>query len=293
MFNLTCHRLQIRNIVQLTAKAGFWLAFCTALIGIASQINAAEPKKVAFLVGVSKYDKAGLNNLAYAEDDVAALGEAFKSSGFFVETLLGSAEGEKGATRAIINARLETQFVQNLKKINKNDIVLIALSGQGLQMNVEKAGARVEDQFFCPVDAVKTDPATMLSIGDLIQLVAHNSGAASNLFIIDAYHDSPSKGIDGSHLTIPRGTGMIFAASTGEKSYETDKLKHGLLAYYLLEGLNGRAKDEDGEVTWESLATYAKKQVIRNSPKLVSAEQSPNTVSNLSTVPVLVRIRTR
>ena len=255
--------------------------------------NAGGRKKAAFLIGVSKYDKAGLNNLAYAEDDMTALNQSLTTSGFETEILLGSGQGENRATRANIKNRLETRFAESIKKLNKSDVVLIAISGHGQQLDIDKAGARVEDHFFCPVDAIKTDPATLVSVSELIELVGRNSGAENNLFIIDACRDNPAKGgkgIDGSRISLPRNMAAIFGSTAGKQSYESDKLKHGLLTYYLLEGLNGRAKDEDNEITWDSLVNYTKKQVTRNAPELVGTDQTPNSISNVSGTPVLARV---
>ncbi len=274
--------------------------FCVALLLIAPSalVQAEETNKVAFLVGVSKYEKAGLESLSYAEDDVTALAKALKDAGFnHVETLLGSGQGGERATRENIRVKLEVNFANNLKRLKKADTVLIALSGHGQQLDVEKNGKQVEDHFYCPVDALKTDAATLLSVGDLIELVGRNSGAENNLFVIDACRNNPAKGakgLDGSRISLPRNMAALFGSSSGKQSYECDEYKHGLLTYYLLEGLRGGAKDGDGEVTWDSLVNYTKKHVSSDAPKKVGSEQRPNSISNINgNPPVLVPAGTK
>ncbi len=278
------------------SKTALALAAIAALL-VAQTALAAEPRKVAFLVGVSKYEKAGLNDLTYAEADVTALADALKSSGFFVQTLLGSGEGDKRASRENIKTQLEGRFAENIKRLNKDDVVLIGLSGHGQQLDVVKGGGRVEDHFFCPVDALKTDPATLVSVSELMELVGRNSGAENNLFVIDACRDNPGKGagkgIDGSRISLPRNMAAIFGSSAGKQSYESRQLQHGLLTYYLLEGLKGNAKDNDGDITWDSLVNYTKKQVIKNAPTLVGEQQTPNSVSKVTAAPVLARVELR
>ncbi len=252
--------------------------------------RAAEPRKVAFLVGVSKYDKAGLNNLEYAEEDMRELAGELKKAGFTVTLMLGGEKGDLRATRDNLHIRLEEEFLdRQAKKLDKRDVVLIGLSGHGLQIQVPKNGKLVEDSFFCPVDALKTDPGTMLSIGDLMENLAANSGAENNLLVIDACRDNPAKGskaLDGSNVTqLPPNLAVLFSSSAGTRSYESDKLKHGIFAYYLLEGLRGGAEDKDDEVTWDALVGYVKKHVDRAAPNLVGNPQRPNGISNLQGAP--------
>ncbi len=272
-----------------------WICSIATLLLLAhiAASPAAEPRKVAFLIGVSKYDKAGLDSLAYAEDDVTALGKKLHDdAGFYVEILTGSGEGEKRATRLNIRTQLEEKFAKNIKRLNKDDMVLIALSGHGQQLDVEKNGRQVEDHFYCPVDALKTDPDTLLSVGDLIELIGRNSGAENNLFVIDACRNNPAKGakgLDGSRISLPRNMAALFGSSSGKQSYESDTLHHGLLTHCLLDGLDGAAKDNDGDVTWDSLVNYTKKQVSKNSVGWVGNQQNPNSISNINGSPPVLR----
>ncbi len=270
------------------------IAFCGLLIGLltAAEVNAQTPRKVAFLVGVSQYDKAGLSSLTYAEKDMQVLAEQLRQAGFTVKLMLGSSTGSDRATRENLRKFLEEGFLDRLDQFNKRDIIVIGFSGHGQQLQVSKDGRLVEDQFICPVDAVKTKPETLVSISDLMERVAKNSGSENNLLLIDACRDNPAKGgkgVDGSTITqLPVNLAVLFSSSAGRRSYESDTLKHGVLTYYVVDGLRGAAKDSDGEVTWDSLVNHVKKRVPQETASRDDGPQRPNAISNLQGIPPIL-----
>ena len=73
MYGLTCHQLPIQQIQRLSVRSGISLLLGAMLLGIALQSPAAEPKKLAFVFGVSEYKKDGLTPLKYAVDDAKDL----------------------------------------------------------------------------------------------------------------------------------------------------------------------------------------------------------------------------
>lgn len=250
------------------------------ILGVAcGVVHSQDARKVAFLVGVEKYEKSGFSNLDYAEDDVSELGKALKAYGFEVTGLLGSSTGKLKATRANVQSVLEQQFLPQIAKLKKRDVVLIALAGHGQQ----KVVAGREDAFFCPVDAHKTLDRTWISISKLTKDVSEMSGANHNLLLIDACRDNPTRGrgVDGKNVELLRDNmGIFFAASYGQQAQEVPALRHGLFTHYVLKGLNGEAKNFDDQITWNSLVGYVTARVSREAPKY-DAEQDPNYVSNL------------
>jgi formylglycine-generating enzyme required for sulfatase activity len=75
-------------------------------------------------------------------------------------------------------------------------------------------------------------------------------------------------------------------------AYEHKDLRHGIFFHYVLEGLRGKAKDDEGAVTWDSLVQHVKRQVTRQVPKLVNKEaaQHPAEIREDSgEPPVLLR----
>src|SRR5262249_38771992 len=133
------------------------------------------------------------------------------------------------------------------KKIKKGDLVLVALSGHGLQMPVADAtapGGKREDAFFCPVDAKRNDPRTLVSLSHLLDEVLAPCGSR-NLLLVDACRDiadpNRSRGIEGRDMALKGETGVLFSCSRGEKSWENKDLGHGLFTHAVLKCWKGTA----------------------------------------------------
>jgi formylglycine-generating enzyme required for sulfatase activity len=72
-------------------------------------------------------------------------------------------------------------------------------------------------------------------------------------------------------------------ARLGKERPSAEMLRHGVFFHFVLQGLGGKAKNEDGEVTWNRLADYVTRQVSRQTPTLVGggARQTPHEVRDL------------
>jgi TPR repeat protein len=83
----------------------------------------------------------------------------------------------------------------------------------------------------------------------------------------------------------------LFSCSAGERAFEHDSLKHGVFFHFVLKGLNGAAKDGDGDVNFSDLASYVTKKVSKTVPALIAGgmHQSPNMKADLTNVPVLLK----
>jgi hypothetical protein len=254
----------IRTLVLLAA---------TALVApsFAQQAAKSPPKRVAFLVGINEYRKFGFTKLKWAEADVTALAAELKRLGFDeVVVMKGSDKGASAPTRENILKRLKTV----LASVRDTDIVLVALSGHGVQMNVNREdGTRHEDGFFCPVDAVSNDPNSLISISELTDRVLRPLGG-KNLVLIDACRDNPdenrkrsvrTRGIEGKVVTLPEDTAILFACRATQTSEERDGLKHSVFTAGVLAALR-----EGGEITWGSLVDRVQRQV-----RELNAEQEP------------------
>jgi hypothetical protein len=255
----------------------------------------AQPKKVALLVGVNQYDKRGFAEqpLHYAERDVTDLQKELEKAGFKVALLTGSATGARRATKANIEKALDA----TLKGLNARDIVLIGLAGHGQQVSVQDK----EDAFFCPVDAEKNTPGTLVSLTGLMEKLDRKGG--TNLVLVDACRDDPTRGarsIAGNELQgrLPANTAVLFSCAARQQALETEQAGggHGIFFHFVLEGLRGKAKDEDGKVTWDDLVRYVRRNVNpaaqawfpdRAKLKADGRLQTPHMLGSLVDVPVL------
>jgi WD40 repeat protein len=253
-----------------------WAGIALAAVAACAALIPAEPpagRKYAVLVGVKEYDHSKLRPLDYPEADVTELADVLRGAGYEVTLLTTAAREEKlRPTLANIYARL----AEVLEKCKRHDTVLVGLSGHGLQFDGQR------DAFFCPQDArpLPERTETLLSLAGLYKRL-DESGAGVKLLLADACRDDPkgkgSKGVNAdSSPRPPAGVAALFSCSAGEQSFESDKLKHGVFFYYVLEGLKGKAGNDEKEVTWDGLQQYVRRRVSRDVGGLIGGvRQTP------------------
>jgi hypothetical protein len=247
-------------------------------------------KKYAVLVGVNRYEHPKLARLKYAENDVSELADVLGKAGYEVVLLTGPAGARKPGCRPT-RVNIEARLKEVLRKCRRADTLVLAFAGHGVQFEGKK------DAFFCPVDARPfADETTTLVSLSKVYVEMERSFAGVKLLLVDACRDDPrgSRGVGGD--TAPRppsGVGALFSCRAGQRAFEHDTLRHGVFFHFVLEALKGKAKNEDGEVTWDDLATYVKRQVNRQTPKIIGdgARQTPHEIKDLiGEAPVLVRL---
>jgi S1-C subfamily serine protease len=268
-----------------------------AALGVApgGRLGAQTPpgKRYAVLVGINRYEHPNLVALRYAENDVAELADVLRGAGYEVTLLTGSAGPDLRATKANVERRLRAA----VERCRPPDTLVVAFAGHGLQFGGEP------DSYFCPVDArpFRSEAGTFVSLGGVYREM-ERSFAGVKVLLVDACRNDPAaargvraRGIDADTAPRPpRGVGALFSCSAGESALEDDRLKHGLFFHYLIRGLRREAADRDGEVTFEGLSAYVRKQVVRAAPQLLGDDgvrQSPNLKADLSgESPVLLTV---
>jgi formylglycine-generating enzyme required for sulfatase activity len=286
---------------------GALAAAAIALLSLAAP--AKEPttgRKFAFLVGVEKYSHGKLHDLDFPENDVEELADVLNSQGFktvLLTTRLGKNDASRLPTQQNVWDGLRTFLKEN--KPTKRDLMLVGLAGHGIQ----PLGS--DESYFCPADANPTikegtknapaNPETLISIGEVLKAL-DDSGVGYKLLVVDACRNDPSvrgrRGVDHVNVAaLPEQTGVLLSCKAGEFSFEHKSLGkrgHGAFFFNVIEGLKGAAKDEDGDVTWDSLGSYVRKKVpskVRELFGTEGGEQSPNLIGNINGVPaVLARI---
>ncbi len=276
--------------------------FCAPTSGFA-----AEGRRLAFLVAVTEYSHAGLDPLEFTERDINDMANRLGEVGFDVVTLTpqqGKRDQLWKPTAENIRKRLP-EFLQN-RKVGRDDLVLLGLSGHGLQPRGSG------DSFFCPADAnptmsdidqgkkqVPKFPQTLVSVGELLTLV-EESGVGHKLVLVDACRNEPKTkgvktiGIDRVNLgELPGQTAVLLSCSKGEFSFENKQFGggHGAFFHSVIEGLSGKARDNDQQVTFDSLAAYVRKNVPAEVDKVYGADggrQRPNQISNVEGEPLVL-----
>jgi hypothetical protein len=249
-------------------------------------------RKFAILVGVRDYSSSKLDPLKYTENDAEELARVLKEQGGFGVRVLTTSRGAKDRQFAPTLANIQTSIKALLRGRKRDDTVLIALAGHGIQAQVKGK----DESFFCPSDAQFSDTSTHLSLAKLFaDLDACDAGV--KLLLVDACRNDPNLGrnVNLDHLRPPRGIAALFSCKGGERAFESPKLGtgHGVFFHHVIEGLKGEAKNKRGEVTWSRLADYVTEAVSEDVPKLIGkgAKQTPELKVNLTgRSPVLVQV---
>jgi hypothetical protein len=257
-------------------------------------------QRYALLVGVQQYDSPELPDLHYSESDVEELAEVLLASGYPAGNV-ALLTGKKGAqdrralpTAAGIRAALDGL----LKKCRKNDLVLVAFAGHGIELKETKK------YYFCPLGARLADPATLVSLNEVYDRLK-GCAAAYKLLLADACRNDPgSRGprvvpeeanvpsVTRPQFAPPPGGVMAFySCSPSQYAYEPDDLKHGVFFHFVIEGLRGPADlDGDGEVIREELEAYVKKKVRSYAVEKLKREQWPHLLGESNDQRPLVKL---
>jgi hypothetical protein len=248
-------------------------------VDLLAQAPEAAGKRYALLVGVNQYHHAKLTPLKYAVNDVAELGKVLEAAGYEV-TLLTDDAGKKDDKLVPTKANIERHLHEQAHRCQKGDTFLLAFTGHGLQFGQQK------DAYYCPIDArpFEDETKTLVSITEVYNEL-EKSYAGVKVVLVDACRNDPTpgrgRGLDADTAPAPpKGVGVLFSCSAGQRAFEHDSLKHGVFFHYVLAGLRKEAADKKGRVTFDDLQKYVREEV----PDKVHAlfpDQKPDQAPNV------------
>ena len=230
-----------------------------------SNLPSITGKRFALLVGVKDYDSPDFRNLNFTEADVEDLAQTLRGDGYDPADIVVMTRKHAAQDPALMPTveNIRAQLDALLKRCGKDDVVLVGLTGHGVQPKDGK-------QFFCGYQAVLSDlkganPKTLLPIEEVYQRLGA-CPAALKVLMVDACRDDPeAKGprrTSEDYKTVTSGptqAGVIalYSCSEGESSWEPTELQHGVFFHFLIEGLQGKADlHQDGRITWTELVDY-------------------------------------
>ncbi len=136
-----------------------------------------------------------------------------------------------------------------------------------------------------------------MSMNHVIDQLDRRSNSRQNLLIVDACRNNPAKGksagVTGSTaVNLPQGISMLFAAKSGQKSWEStdESIQHGVMTHFLLKGLRGDAMNRRSQLIWSRLVSHVREEVEFDAGKLAGGpdrRQTPHTIANNDSVIVL------
>jgi uncharacterized caspase-like protein len=275
---------------------------------VAPSPSPAVAERWAVVIGIGRYEHAGIPGLDYAVADAEAVYRALVGpAGFARErVLLITDTGAQRPTLRNLKAALGTFLARSARK---DDTVLIYFAGHGAS-EPDPRGAERDGlaKYLVPVDADPDDLfATALPMDDLAGIFARIEAERVVAFLDTCYSGAAGGRTFATkrtragqpdeafleRVTRARGRAIITASRPAEVSLELPELGHGLFTYYLLQGLQGAAdRDGDGVVVLQELYEYVEREVARRS-RAAGGNQHPVMKSELEGTLPLVRIRGR
>ena len=162
---------------------------------------------------------------------------------------------DDGRFPTAVNIRKQVKAIA--ARLREGDSVVVSFAGYDMQF------ANDDDYYLCPADADADDPHTLVSLRDVCTARERASGEGK-LVIVDSCRGMEKEGpAQAPAPRIPaRSVGVLFACSAGQGSYEVAEKRHGVLSYFIVEGLGGAADDDrDGTVTAAELVAFVKARV--------------------------------
>jgi tetratricopeptide (TPR) repeat protein len=270
------------------------IALSLLAFGLPAQAMAGE--RYALLVGVKQYDKSELTTLEYTENDVTALSLYLKASGYKRVVLMTQAIGAQEARYLPTAANVRKELKGLLEDRKEDDTVVLAFCGHGVQFRGS------DEPYFCPMDAALKNKSTLISLSEVYRQLAECKAKMKVLFSDSCRNDPLPRGTRAAlanEITAPRthrakekvpdNVVALFSCTEGEVAWETDKHRHGVFFYFLIEGLKGKAANTASKVTISSLAEYVQREVGDFVKAEISAgkRQRPEMVGRFS-APVVI-----
>ena len=291
-----------RRLVVVTVAVSFaFTSFAAEQRGVSGTATApnAGAKKYAVIVGVNRYDDAGIGPLEFAVADAKAIHETLTSApaGFDAERavlLTDDSAAERRPTRSNVLKFLNA-FIG---LATPDDTVLVYFAGHG---TTEKDAASGQDRLYLlPADAsvslIRDTSIAYQSVKDLLEACP----ARRKVMILDACHSAAGR--DLSRMTQsteqqlkPQAEGMVVMAACGadEVSHEMKETGHGAFTHFLLEGFQGGADTNgDGLVgaaelsayTWEKTSLWAANQGFSQKPWQIATTSGDIVLSKVKTI---------
>jgi len=227
----------------------------------------AVAEKYTLLVGINDYPN-DISPLRYCVADVVAFRDALINVAGFekdnVYLMTDQMEGQMQPTNINIVKRLGILAQQ----VKPEDTLVFYFSGHGivndsssflLAANSDTATQDTLEMSGVPLDRV----SKILSSVKAQQLLTDDFSKGFKIRRSSSGNGQPSV------------SATLYACNVGERAYEWSEKGHGVFSYYLLEGLNGQAANNQGQVTVTGLAEYTQRKVVDWAETYRNKKQTP------------------
>ena len=240
------------------------------------------------VVGINQYRNPALN-LNFAEPDARSLKDFFrrKNKPLFRTVHLNELYNKDAIKSNIIN---------HLKSLSatENDVIVLYLAGHGINIK--------DEWYFVSYDVIyperdKDVMAKGLSSSEIAATI-REIPALKKLVLIDACKSGAvltafaNRGLEErralAQLARATGTHVIAAAGSDQYASEVSQLGHGAFTYSLLQGLGGKAGNQDTKITVREIMAYIEDELPKVSEKYSQQPQFPVIDSRGQDFPLVV-----
>ncbi|MCQ2235272.1 MAG: caspase family protein [Paludibacteraceae bacterium] len=241
--------------IQLIAKDGHGQNSDPASITLRYVGAEGKPGLHLLAVGVSDYNQADLK-----------LQNAAKDAQDFINTIkgLGLDQYDKIVSSTLITDKeatdrnIKRNLSQLVSKVNQGDVIMLFFSGHGA-----KEG---ESTYFLSVNAESDDLfSSAVNFDDIKNATRRLKDKKCRIIVfMDACHSGAlygQKSIAENYALSEPGIIGFYSSTESQKSNESEKWENGIFTKSLLEGLKGKAADENGNITLDKLESYIREAV--------------------------------
>jgi uncharacterized caspase-like protein len=243
-----------------------------------------QENRRAIIIGINKYESdTQIPTLSGAENDAKEIYERLKDPDignfeiFDNHYLLGQQATRKNILRAVSEI-----FRQDIEC----DLIFFYFSGHAfLDYN--------NDLYLAPYDMVAEDPIIAgINIRHMNEIISSSINKRNVVLIYDCMFSD--RAADGLKVRNSEESRFVLAASRDGVAREITiphttinaTHTHGTMSFFLIEGLYGKARDENGYVTLGSLYKYIEKNMLKNKKRpLLASIGSGNTSEEIKIVP--------
>jgi len=224
-------------------------------------------KRYAVIIGVSKYEDDGFPALPYAKNDAIRVARALVTVGGFKKEQVYLLVNDVSAPTTDFQyfAPTRSNVLEKLKIVaddaSQDDLVLVFFAGHGVEAS--------KNPYLLSCDTKMNVLAhTGVRVVEDMNDILGKSSAKTILRIFDSCRspfggtrtvmECMTKGFEDALMYHGSGWASFSSCSSGEVSYESSELEQGVFSYYVCEGLEGKAANENGVVTFDSLVNYVR-----------------------------------
>lgn len=244
----------------------------------------ASSKRWALIIGVDRYPRSPLlPSLWGAAKDAENLKNALINYAGFQEDRVILMTTSQKEDQQPTRTNIIEQLSKMIRSVEKDGLLLISFAGHGIE--------RKRQTFLIPTDVIYNGDTLFLETTSVeltfVENSIRNASVQQVVILLDTCRDYPTargitddKAYERAFSLDKRNSkveafALLYATSEGDPAFESPVKQGGYFTSAVVEALSGKAANEKGEVTLNSLVRYVGEKVPEMSKKGIGVEQKP------------------